>query len=209
MPLSTHSNEAAKLYDAAISQYVGWYDDANLGGLAGSLERMISADPTFGKMNSNKRLLIIFTFNVVGGRALSYGLQLTSTAETTRIDKKLEQKINELAADSTTNKTLNYREKKHVEAVVHWSKGELHKAALSWEDVLLQYPTDMLALKMASDTYFFLGKQEELRDSVARVLPFWTSRAEPLKAYLHGLYAFGLVETNFYAQAETEALKVQ
>lgn len=66
----------------------------------------------------------------------------------------------------------------------------------------------LLATKLVADTYFFLGKQKQLRDSVARVLPFWSSRAAPLKSYLHGMYAFGLVETNFYAKAETEAFKV-
>lgn len=61
---------------------------------------------------------------------------------------------------------------------------------------------------MVTDTYFFLGQQRKLRDSVARVLPLWSSRDLPLKSYLHGMYAFGLVETNFYAKAESEALKV-
>lgn len=61
---------------------------------------------------------------------------------------------------------------------------------------------------MVTDTYFFLGRQRQLRDSVARVLPFWTSRSLPLKSYLHGMYAFGLVETNFYEKAESEAFKV-
>lgn len=71
-----------------------------------------------------------------------------------------------------------------------------------------KHPTDILALKMVTDTYFFLGKQRKLRDSVARVLPLW-SKDLPLKSYLHGMYAFGLVETNFYAKAESEAHKVQ
>lgn len=71
-----------------------------------------------------------------------------------------------------------------------------------------KHPTDILAIKMVTDTYFFLGKQRKLRDSVARVLPLWSSRDLPLKSYLHGMYAFGLVETNFYAKAESEALKV-
>lgn len=71
-----------------------------------------------------------------------------------------------------------------------------------------KHPTDIVALKMVTDTYFFLGKQKQLRDSVGRVLPYWTARALPLKSYLHGMYAFGLVETNFYSKAESEALKV-
>lgn len=71
-----------------------------------------------------------------------------------------------------------------------------------------KHPTDILALKMLTDTYFFLGKQKQLRDCVARVLPIWTSKSLPLQSYLHGMYAFGLVETNSYAKAAIEASKV-
>lgn len=46
--MSTPSNEAAKLYDAAVSQFVGWYDDAQLGGLGETINRMLSADTEFG-----------------------------------------------------------------------------------------------------------------------------------------------------------------
>lgn len=34
-------------------------------------------------------------------------------------------------------------------------------------------PTDMFALKMAHDSYFYLGYQSQIRDSIARVLPHW------------------------------------
>ena len=105
------------------------------------------------------------------------------------------------------NDSLPYREKKHTEAIVRWSRGDLYGAALTWEDILIEHPTDIHALKMANETYFYLGKQMELRDSVVRVMPFWTSRAIPLKSYLHGMYAFGLEETHFYARAEEEAKK--
>lgn len=47
--LGTQSDEAAKLYDATITQYVGLYDDVNFGGLGGSLDKMISADPDFSE----------------------------------------------------------------------------------------------------------------------------------------------------------------
>ena len=32
-------------------QYTGWYDDANVGGIEGSISKMIAADPTFGEFN--------------------------------------------------------------------------------------------------------------------------------------------------------------
>lgn len=47
------------------------------------------------------------------------------------------------------------------------------KAADVWEDILVDHPTDMLALKFAHDAYFYMGAQVPMRDSVARVLPYW------------------------------------
>ena len=47
------------------------------------------------------------------------------------------------------------------------------KALDTWEEILAQYPTDVAALKFAHDSYFYLGYQEQLRDSIARVLPHW------------------------------------
>lgn len=34
-----------------ILQYTGWYDDSNVGGIEGSISKMIAADPTFGEFN--------------------------------------------------------------------------------------------------------------------------------------------------------------
>lgn len=47
------------------------------------------------------------------------------------------------------------------------------KASETWEDILLDHPTDLLALKCAHDAYFYMGAQTQLRDSVVRVLPHW------------------------------------
>lgn len=41
----------------------------------------------------------------------------------------------------------------------------------------------MLALKFSHDAYFYLGYQEQMRDSVARVYPFWTPDI-PLNRYM-------------------------
>lgn len=34
-----------------ILQYTGWYDDSIVGGIEGSISKMIAADPTFGEFN--------------------------------------------------------------------------------------------------------------------------------------------------------------
>uniref|UniRef100_A0A803XPV4 Uncharacterized protein n=1 Tax=Meleagris gallopavo TaxID=9103 RepID=A0A803XPV4_MELGA len=49
--LSTTSNEACKLFDAALSQYATWRNDENLGGIEGCLSKLKAADPNFGKCN--------------------------------------------------------------------------------------------------------------------------------------------------------------
>lgn len=51
---------------------------------------------------------------------------------------------------------------------------QLPKACDLWEQILQNHQTDLLALKFCHDTYFCLGYQTQMRDSVARVYPFWT-----------------------------------
>lgn len=48
------------------------------------------------------------------------------------------------------------------------------EATIIWDDILQAHPTDILALKLAHDTYFYLGYQKEMKDSVERVLPHWS-----------------------------------
>lgn len=45
--LGTTSTEAVKLYDAALTQYVGWYDDPVMGGIAHTMAKLEQADPNF------------------------------------------------------------------------------------------------------------------------------------------------------------------
>ena len=49
----------------------------------------------------------------------------------------------------------------------------------TWEEILALHPTDVTALKFAHDSYFYLGYQDQMRDSIARVLPHWND-AMPL-----------------------------
>lgn len=60
---------------------------------------------------------------------------------------------------------------------------QLPKACDLWEQILQSHPTDLLALKFSHDTYFYLGYQRQMRDSVARVYPFWT-RDVPLSRWV-------------------------
>jgi hypothetical protein len=93
------------------------------------------------------------------------------------------------------------RERRHLEAARRWASGDITGAADVWEDILLDYPTDALALRFAHDTYFYLGHSAAIRDSVARVLPNWDPES-PNYGFVLGQYAFGLEETGALRQAE-------
>ncbi|ETE59809.1 Tetratricopeptide repeat protein 38, partial [Ophiophagus hannah] len=129
--LSTTSNNACKLFDAALTQYVTWTNDQSLGGLEGTLAKLQVADPNFGKQ----------AFRVMGN-VIANGLVLIGTGSSVRLDKKLDDAIKNMVSLSHSQ-PLSEREKMHVSAVELFARG-----------------------------------------------------------YIKGMYAFGLVETNFYDRAE-------
>lgn len=188
LPLSTTNNEASKLYDAALSQYVGWYNDAVFGGLEETLCQLKNVDPDF-----------------VMGKVLLHGLDLLATGRSTRLDNQFADDIEQLVKEAS-QKNVSKREKLHAAAVKLFADGYMAEAADVWEDILLDSPTDMLAIKFAHDTYFYLGEQVKLRDSINRVFPSWNA-ATPLYSYLYGMVAFGEVENNFYDRAMKSATK--
>ncbi|KAK3569802.1 hypothetical protein QTP86_004608 [Hemibagrus guttatus] len=186
LPLSTSSNEACKIYDAILTQYTTWRNDETLGGIEGCMAAVQAADPDF-----------------VMGHVISTGLQLVGTGSSVLQDQKLSSAVRK-TVDLAGDQELTAREKLHVKAIELFAKGALAKACDVWEDILVEHPTDMLALKFSHDGFFYLGEQTRMRDSVARVLPHWKPHM-PLYSYLKGLYSFGLLETHFYDQAEKVA----
>jgi hypothetical protein len=92
----------------------------------------------------------------------------------------------------------------HVGAVEAWADGRSTDAALVWEAILVEGPTDALALRFLQDAYFFLGQSLAIRDSAARVLPGW-DRDHPLASFVLGAYAFGLEEAGDLGRAEETA----
>jgi hypothetical protein len=95
----------------------------------------------------------------------------------------------------------NERERAHLGAVQLVARGEWREASAAWEAVLLGHPRDALALQWALLFDFYRGDARALRERVARVLPQW-SGDEALHPYVLGLHAFGLEESNLYAEAE-------
>ncbi|XP_073506135.1 tetratricopeptide repeat protein 38 isoform X1 [Phyllobates terribilis] len=182
MTLSTTSDEACKLFDATLYQYVKWTNDETMGGIEGCLQKIKAADPNF-----------------VMGHVISNGLDLIGTGRSPLLDKEFERDL-KVMSDLAKTQPLTEREKLHVAALETFAKGNIPKAADMWDQILQDHPLDLLAVKLAHDSYFYLGQKTQMRDSISRVLPYWTPNT-PLSSYVKGMYSFGLLETNFYDQA--------
>lgn len=96
------------------------------------------------------------------------------------------------------------REQGHLSALDAWCAGNIDGAAAAWEEILLDHPTDMLALRLAHFAHFYAGEGAKMRDSVARVLPSW-DKSHPLYGNLIGMYGFGLEESGDYRRGERMA----
>jgi tetratricopeptide (TPR) repeat protein len=93
------------------------------------------------------------------------------------------------------------RERRHAFAARAALEGDERLALERYGDLLIDYPTDSLAVHVAHALDFRLGQREMLRDRVAQVLPDW-NESMPGFGYILGMYAFGLEETGDYVQAE-------
>jgi tetratricopeptide (TPR) repeat protein len=96
---------------------------------------------------------------------------------------------------------LNDRERSHVAALDLLVAGEWTEAAAALDRHNLRYPLDLLALQSGHLLDFFCANARNLRDRIARVLPYWSPNVPGYPIVL-GMHAFGLEECNEYARAE-------
>ena len=95
----------------------------------------------------------------------------------------------------------NDRERRHAHALEQWTSGDWNGARGTLDQLLAEYPRDLLALQIGHLSDFYHGDRDNLRGRVARALPAWT-RDDAGYAFLLGMHAFGLEECGSYAVAE-------
>ncbi len=169
--MTTTSNEACKLYDASLSQLTGYYELEQLGGFSASIDSMLEADPNF-----------------ILGQCFKLGVSLLGSDHLMNSQKLIKAYPNVLQArsDQLTNPGINKREQLHIKAVQFLHRGALGSASDIYEELLLENPTDMMAIKFSQSCYFYLGESVRMRDSVARIIPAWKKHI-PLYSYLFGM----------------------
>lgn len=173
----TASNESAAALDRAISDYFGWKGDPVAG-----LQSAVDNDPGFGLGSS-----AIASLFLLGGFRGDHPCVTTALGAAERV-----------SASATSREVL------HLAAAKALAAGEMANAIRIWESILVDHPTDALALRFAHDGYFCLGQSLSIRDSIARVLPEWDPQGENY-GYILGQYAFGLEEAGELRRAEEVA----
>ena len=98
-------------------------------------------------------------------------------------------------------KRASRRETQHIDALDQWISGDLDGALATWEMILADNPTDVLALRLSHFNYFWLGRARTMRDSVVRIADHW-GRELPGYATLLSCLCFAHEETSNYDDAE-------
>lgn len=95
----------------------------------------------------------------------------------------------------------NEREEAHASAIRLWLAGQWHAAARALDDLLLRWPTDLLALAVGQQLDFAVGDAPNMRDRIGRSLGA-LGEGHPHHAFVLGMHALGLEECGTYDAAE-------
>jgi hypothetical protein len=173
LPLSTESDDAARLFDRAVEHYLKYHVDT-----MALANQAIAADPHFALAHCLKGYLLLSAANP------AYNAQIAAA----------------LAA-AQTGAAATTRERQHVAAFAAWASGALDKSFGIWRDLLDAVPTDLLAFRICDTQWFRHGQTAKIRDQVDRVLPRWSSDL-PGYDLAQCVWAFAHEETSDYAAAE-------
>lgn len=96
---------------------------------------------------------------------------------------------------------ISEREVAHIAALETWLGGDTTETCALWEDIMVAYPRDLLAVRLQHFALFWLGRSADLLGGPARVLHAWDDKV-PGYGNILGMMAFGHEECGAYAEAE-------
>jgi tetratricopeptide (TPR) repeat protein len=173
-PLQTGGDAGVPLFDEAVEGLLSLYGEP-----VAAAQAAVAADPDL----------------VLGHILAAYFALYRTSPDGVRAAEEILGALDHAACTRTEREIL------HLRAARAWAAGDWDEAAHSLERALLHDSQDLLALKVAQDLYFFLGKTRDLQSVVTRVLRAWPAQKRGW-GYVQGMYAFGLEENGDYAQAE-------
>ncbi len=93
------------------------------------------------------------------------------------------------------------REAAHTATLESWLGGDMDRTCAMWDQIIVEHPRDLLALRLQHFALFWLGRSTDLRAGPARVLHAWHDKV-PGYGNVLGMLAFGHEECGAYAEAE-------
>ena len=96
---------------------------------------------------------------------------------------------------------LNRRERLHVEALRCFAANDLPAACALWDTIVVEHPTDLLALRLLHHQRFWQGEARAMLGVSAAALEAWDVDL-PGRGFVLGMAAFGHEECGLYDAAE-------
>jgi tetratricopeptide (TPR) repeat protein len=174
LALTTSSAEAAKHIDQAVTAFLDYRTTASA-----EVKSALERDPA---------CVLALCFRGY------FFLMLENKALLPRVQQTLDEIRPHLAAATS-------REQLHVQALEAWAAGDIMRACSCWEQVLIDAPLDLMALKLHHTMTFYTGRSQVMRSVVSSVLGEW-SDAVPDYGCVQGMYAYALEECGAYEEAE-------
>ena len=174
LPVTAASARAVHAFDHALMGYLGYRADTPK-----RLAAVFELDPEFGLAHCMKGYFAMLSYKRA---ALPMAREAAADAE-------------RLTLSGTP------RERAHVAALCNWIDGEPDIAVRVWEQILTEYPRDVLAFRLAHFVNFWLGRPDLMLASVLRVEPHWGYEL-PAYGTILGCRCFAHEECGYYTEAE-------
>lgn len=172
--LTAASAEAASAFDRVIAGYLGYRAD-----MPARMRALLDADPQMPMAQLLRGYFAMLSYkqaSVPEARAAADAARALSTHATPR-------------------------ERLHLAALESWIDGMPDRAAVLWEQILLEHPHDILAFRLAHFVTFWLGRPDRMLASVLSTQPRWSTDMPGYGALL-GCRCFAMEECGHYTEAE-------
>lgn len=133
LPVSTSSPETAQAFDHVVRGYLGYRADAPQ-----RLRALLAVEPDFVMGQALKGYFSMLAFNAASVPSARQALERAAG----------------LAPRATR------REQAHVQALAKWVAGDIDGTLAAWEQILQEYPLDVLAFRLHHFVAFWYGRPE-------------------------------------------------
>ncbi|MBT6891678.1 MAG: tetratricopeptide repeat protein [Gammaproteobacteria bacterium] len=175
---TTDNPTSLQLFTEALENYL-----ASSAQVMPCLERLFEQDPTMPM-------------------ALLFRAYLLKLAADPRFRAAIQQCFDSVSA----RPDLNDREQRYLKALSLWQADQMAEAAAVFDDIVLNYPKDMLALRMAHYLHFYGNGGRQMMESLQVALQHHEAN-DRYYGFLKGMHSFALEESGRYPEAEAAGLE--